>query len=486
MRLFSKFGNGIRRNTNRNFMPMKNIFTALLLLSIVSLYSCKTEKKEHVWDFDEILQADTLNVITLSSSSSYFIYKEEPMGYDYDLVKDFADHYGLQLNVKVAENATRLIEMLQAGEGDLIAYPITIQNELKDSLIYCGPVQISHQVLVQKADRGDTLLTDVTELIGKEVYVKHNTKYHQRMMNLNAELGGGIIIEDIDKDTITAEDLIGMVSEGKIKYTVSDEYVAKLNRTYYRNINISLPLSFDQRSSWLVRKSTPNLAKALTEWVQQTDNTPVYTAITKKYFELSKMPFDGEYIVPTNLPKGSISAYDELFKRHAKGSEFDWFLLAAMAYQESRFQPNLTSWAGATGLMGLMPRTAVSLGISVEDRTNPDLSIMASVKLLERLDKLFVRSVPDKNERIKFVLAAYNGGHGHVYDAQALARKYEGDASDWESVRKFLELKRNPDYYNDPVVKNGYFRGTETLNYVVQVIKNRTRFMEKHSAAQGT
>ncbi|NDW18967.1 lytic transglycosylase F [Dysgonomonas sp. 216] len=444
------------------------------------LFSCKTDRQEKVWDFEQIKESGKLNVITLSSSYSYFIYKEEPMGYDYDLAKDFADYHNLELNIIVAENATRLIQMLQNGEGDIIAYPIVIQNSLKDSLVYCGPQQVSHQVLVQRSNSADTLLTDVTELIGKDIYVKHNTKYYQRLVNLNAELGGGIDIKDIVKDTVTTEDLIEMVSDGKIKYTVSDDYVAKLNRTYYNNINISLALSFDQRSSWLVRKNTPELAKALEEWGETIDKTPVYKAITKKYFELSKMPFDGEYIVPDSLPKGSISGYDPLFRKYAENSDFDWFLLAAMAYQESRFKPNLTSWAGATGLMGLMPRTAVSLGISVEDRTNPELSIMASVKLLERLDKMFVKSVPDKDERINFILAAYNGGHGHIYDAQALARKYGGDPSTWDSVHKFLELKSNPDYYNDPVVKNGYLRGTETLNYVKQVAKNRERFRQRH------
>jgi len=458
---------------------MKTIVATLSLLLSVTFFACKTKKSDEIRDFEEIRKSGVLNVITMSSSYSYFIYKDEPMGYDYDLCKDFADYYNLELNVIVAENSTRLIQMLQNGEGDVIAYPIAIQNELKDSLSFCGPVQISHQVLVQRSNRGDTLLNDVTELIGKEIYVKHNTKYYQRLLNLNAELGGGIIVKDVEKDTISTEDLIEMVSMGKIKYTVSDEYVAKLNRTYYHNINISLPLSFDQRSSWLVKKNSPDLARALDEWVKMNDNTPVYKSITKKYFELSKMPFDGEYVIPKDLPKGSISAFDPLFKKYGESSGFDWYLLASIAYQESRFQTNLTSWAGATGLMGLMPRTAVSLGISVEDRTNPDLSIMASVKLLSRLDKMFTKSVPDENERIRFVLAAYNGGNGHIFDAQALARKYQGIPSNWESVRKFLELKSNPEYYNDPVVKNGYLRGTETLGYVDDVMRNWSRFKEK-------
>lgn len=455
-----------------------NSFLFKVILLLFLLVSCKSEKKEVQYDFPQIKKTGELTMITLNSSLSYFMYKDEPMGYDYDLCKDFCDHYGLELKVKVAENATRLIEMLHNGEGDIIAYPIAVQNELKDSVIFCGPEQVSRQVLVQRANRGDTIVKDVTGLIGKEVYVKDNTKFHKRLLNLDAELGNGIIIKDIEKDTITNEDLIEMVSQGVIKYTVSDEYIAKLNRTYFRNINVSLPISFEQRSSWVVRKNTPELASALNAWVEANDYSPVFHGLTKKYFELSKLPFDGEFIIPKNLPKGHVSLYDHLFKKYTEGSPFDWQLIASIAYQESRFQPNLTSWAGATGLMGLMPRTAKSLGIGVEDRTDPELSVMASVKLLQRLDKMFL-VIEDKEERLKFVLASYNGGNGHVYDAQALAKKHNTDAYKWEEVKKYLMLKSNPEYYNDPVVKNGYFRGNETVKYVDQVLKNRDRFSNK-------
>jgi len=457
----------------------KRYFLAGLIFIIIAVAgACKVEKKEKAYDFTQIRESGELVMITMNSSSSYFIYKDEPMGYDYDLCKDFCDHYGLQLKVIVAENATRLLEMLQNEEGDVVAYPIAVQNELKDSILYCGPEQISHQVLVQRANRRDTIIKDVTRLIGKEVYVKNDTKYYRRLLNLDAELGNGIIIKDIEKDTVTDEDLIEMISQGKIKYTVSDEYIAKLNKTYYRNIDISLALSFEQRSSWAVRKNAPDLAKALNDWVDANDYKPVFNSLTKKYFELSKLPFEGEYVIPKNLPKGHISAYDNLFKKYAEGTIYDWKLLAAIAYQESRFQPNLTSWAGATGLMGLMPRTAVSLGISSEDRTNPDLSIMASVKLLQRLEKMF-SGISDTQERLKFVLAAYNGGNGHIFDARALARKYEGDADNWAEVKRYLVLKSNPEYYNDPVVKNGYFRGNETVRYVDQIISNWERFSKK-------
>lgn len=436
--------------------------------------SC-AEKKPQRRDFEQIKESGELTIITLSSSTSYFIYKDEPMGYDYDLAKDFCDYYGLKLNVKVAENSTRLIQMLENGEGDLITTPISVQNELKDSILYCGLEQVSHQVLVQRTNKKDSMVSDVTQLIGKEVYIKHNTKYHKRLLNLDAELGNGIIIKDVEKDTVTVEDLIEMVAQKQIDYTVADEYIAKLNKTYYRNIDVSLPLSFEQRSSWAVRRDTPELAKALDEWFAKNSKTREYKSILKKYFELSKQP-DFDLNVLANLPKGSVSHYDAIFKKYAPISGYDWYLLASVAYQESRFRPDVASWAGAVGLMGLMPRTAKVFGVSGDDLKNPELSVKVGAELLNKLNAMFAK-VSDRDERLKFVLAAYNGGNGHVTDAQALARKYNDNPYVWDGhVEKYIELKSKPEYYNDSVCKNGYLRGSEVVRYVRQVTANRDRF----------
>lgn len=457
---------------------MGNRYYIYILLCCSFLWSCKKQPEKTVHDFNQIKEKGELTIITLSSSTSYFIYKEEPMGYHYDLAQDFCDHYGLKLNVKVAESVNKLIDMLNRGEGDLIAFNLPVQNELKDSVAYCGLSQVSHQVLVQQANKGDTIIKDVVDLIGKDVYVENNTKYHQRLENLNSELGGGINIHTVNQDTISNEDLIEMVASGDVKYTISDEYIAKLNKTYYRNIDISLQVSFEQRSSWAVRKDCVALADSLNKWFVENDNTPVYKSITKKYFELSK-ELDIDYEIPKNLPKGAISIYDDLFKKHAKRTQYEWQFLAAICYHESRFQNNLTSWAGASGIMGLMPRTASSLGLKSEDRMNPDLSIGAAVELLDRLDKIFKR-VGDISEREKFILAAYNGGNGHINDAQALARKYGANPYVWEgSVKKYLELKSLPEYYNDSVCKSGYFRAGETSKYVNAVLATTERFKRK-------
>lgn len=450
---------------------------ALLLNSCSGTKQQEQKEDDFVYtDLPQLKAAGEITAVTLYSSTSYFQYKMEPMGYEYDLIKDFARSEGLKLNIKVAENATRLIEMLETGEADVVAYPILVNNKLKEDYLYCGRESQTSQVLVQRANKGDTILKDVTQLIGKDVYVKPATKYYQRLKNLNEELGGGIHIKDIEKDTITTEDLISMVSQGEIPYTISDDNMARLNKTYFWNINVSLKVSFMQRSSWLVRKTSPKLAEAINAWASDKSGTHVYKAAMKRYFELGKQP------LTVDLPpvkNGHISPYDDLFRKHSKNIGWDWQLLASISYQESHFNPSVVSWAGAEGLMGIMPNTARALGVTPHELKDPDVGIRTGVDCLRKFRQGF-SEITDPQEKVKFTLASYNAGIGHIYDAQRLAEKYGKDPKVWDNnVAEYVRLKSDPEYYNDPVCKHGYLRGSETFNYVREVLERFDYYKSK-------
>ncbi|MDR3218867.1 MAG: transglycosylase SLT domain-containing protein [Dysgonamonadaceae bacterium] len=447
---------------------MKEHFLVLLSVAVLLATGC-TRKNAHSGrdDFSRILSKGEIDVLTVSGSMSYFIYKGEPRGYEYELLNSFAENYKLKVNIRPVENETKLMEMLLRGEGDLIACNIPISNEGKEKLLYCGREVINEQVLVQRANRGDTLLKDVTGLIGKEVWVIHDSKHYKRLVNLDNELGGGIHIRTIDKDTVSVEDLIEMVSKGKLAYTVSDADMAGLNKTYFQNLNIAMVVGHSQRSSWATGKDSPKLAAAIDKWFTENQNKAGYKKITKRYFEMSKLP--GDEPAPVIGP-GQISPYDSLFRRYAAKIPWDWRLLASVSYQESKFHTDLVSWAGATGLMGLMPRTAQAFGISEDMIFDPESNVRAAVDLIKRLNRSF-SAIEDENERIKFILASYNAGSGHIYDAQALAEKYDKNAYLWSDVEEYLKLKSLQEYYNDPVCKQGYFRSGETVNYVRNVFE---------------
>ena len=456
-------------------MKIHRIFYALVFLTF--LFSCKPSQKNSDaivhQDLEQIIEDGELIVLTISSSASYFNYRETPMGFQYELAKQFASSLGVDLKVKVVNSEVELIESLLDGEGDLIAYNLAVTNRGKDSLIYCGEENISHQVLVQR--NGRNMVKDVTQLVGKDIYVMPG-KYQQRLENMNEELGGGINIHVANHDSVTNEDLITMVAEGKIDYTTSSNELAKINKTYSPNLNIGVEISFDQRSSWAVRKTSPKLAEAADKWHRENVNSAEFVASARKYFELNKHTQQGTIL---SIEEGRISHYDELFKKYAVEIDWDWRLLAALVYTESNFNPNAVSWAGAKGLMQLMPATARAFGMPPGMDADPEESLKAGIKYIKELENIFSK-IKDRKQKEQFVLASYNAGIGHVFDAMALAEKYGKDKYVWDgSVATYMLLKNREEYYKDPVCKNGYFRGVETYNFVKDVRTRADVYIQK-------
>ena len=212
--------------------------------------------------------------------------------------------------------------MLHRGGGDLLAYPINfVLHPEENGVIYCGNENITTQVLIQKPNSDRKIMRDVTELIGKDIYVEENSKYQARLRNLNDELGGGIIIHTIHKDSVTTEDLIGMVADGAIPYTLADDNLARVNRTYHKQLDIKMEISFPQRSSWIVDSGSDSLSMLINNWFSNQKSTREYKAIAKRYFEQSKMPE-----IPMDFPlyeKGKLSYFDDLYKQYAPSIQWD-------------------------------------------------------------------------------------------------------------------------------------------------------------------
>lgn len=173
---------------------------AFFLASFCACYTRPDARPEDTAeDFPQLKEKGELTAVTLYGSTSYFLYRMEPMGYEYELIHDFAKANGLKLNIRTAGNLPRLLEMLLAGEADVAAFPIVFNRELKQQFIYCGREELATQVLVQRAGAGAVRLTDVTQLIGKDVYVEAGTPWLERLRNLDRELGGGIRIHEAEE-----------------------------------------------------------------------------------------------------------------------------------------------------------------------------------------------------------------------------------------------------------------------------------------------
>lgn len=223
-----------------------------------------------------------------------------------------------------------------------------------------------------------------------------------------------------------------------------------------------------RKSSWVVKKDMADLAESLDDWFGDGVEVEVEKAENQRLKQRLQVrrhvhaPF-------ISKEKGVISTYDTYFKEAAHAVGWDWRLVAAQCYQESGFDPNAVSWAGASGLMQLMPSTAAQMGLKKELIFKPAENIAAATRYISHLQNTF-KSVPDPMERIMFVLGAYNAGPGHIQDAQALARKYGRNANSWSDVSQFVRGLSEAKYYRDPVVRHGYMIGSETYGYVQSIM----------------
>ncbi|MDQ3534942.1 MAG: transporter substrate-binding domain-containing protein [Bacteroidota bacterium] len=435
--------------------------------------------KEEPIDFDliKIKERGSLIAILDNSSTGYFIYKGHPMGYEYELLNLLAQDLGVELELMIVTDLEDAFLKLNRGEGDIIAHNLTITNEREDRIAFTHPHNKVGQVLVQrKPDNWKkldydhieaSLIREPHQLIGKQIYARKSSAYLSLLKNLSKEVGGKIIpVEDFGN--IDTESLIKKVAAGEIDYTIADENVAKVNQNYYNNIDIQTRLKDDQKIAWAVRKTSPELLEEVNSWIRKMKKKTDYYVIYKKYFESSKATMQRAQSNYASFSSDKISPYDDLLKEGAAKVGWDWRLLASIVYQESKFQEDAESPRGAFGLMQLMPETAIQFG--AKEFCNPKESIKAGTNYLVWLNKLWAKKIPNEEERVKFILASYNAGQGHVLDARKLAVKDGKDPQDWSQVEYYLLNKSQPKFYNDPVVKSGYCRGEEPVKYVKEVI----------------
>lgn len=410
-----------------------------------------------------------LRVITDYNSTNYFIYKGRAMGFQYEMLNALAKHLDVKLELSVDNDLQSAFSSLENGEFDLIGMNLAITQERQNRFNFTLPHSQTKQVLIQrKAAKNDSvpIIRNQLELGGKLIYVQQASSFAERLTNLSKEIGRPIDIEKVDRTEV--EELIGMVANGEIDYTIADQNVALVNKNYYSNIDAETEISFPQDMAWALRKGSEELTEEISKWMLSFKKTARYNQIYRKYFLSSRIErrHKSEYFT---LKSGKISKYDALIKQNAKLINWDWRLLSALISQESNFDPDAKSWVGAFGLMQLMPETAFRY--NVDEDSNPEENLKAGVKHLKYLNRRLDKVLDDKTDKLNFLLASYNVGLGHILDARRLAKKNGQNPDLWNgSVNYYLLNKSKPEFYKDPVVKYGYCRGKEPYNYVKNIL----------------
>jgi len=457
-------------------MIVKRILLLLLPL-VFFLPSChKATKKQQLSNAEskaviaKIKQKGKIIASTDFNSINYFLYRGEPMGYQYELLQAFANYLGVKLEIVVNNDLQKSFECLDNGVCDMIAMDLTKTMSRSKIVDFSVPIIHARQMLVQRkySHKSKTEpIRNPINLAHKIIYVQKGSAFAERLKNLQQEIGDTIqIVED---PVSSVEELVLLVAKGKIDYTICDEHLAGVYERNYPELDIKTPVSFQQNLGWAVKKGSNELLKALNNWITNYKGSKEYMLTYSRYFDNPRSVEFAQSEFNT-LEKGIISRYDRLIQKYSTHIGWDWRLLASLIYQESGFQPKATSRGGAVGLMQLVPNTAKKY--SVSGKSSPDFQINAGVKYLKLLDKEFMSSVHDQNERTKFVLASYNVGINHVQDAQRLAKKYKKDPNLWtNNVDWFMIQKSNPQFCKDSVVLYGTCHGKETYNFVNEVFE---------------
>ena len=422
-------------------------------------------------DLDVIRNSGTLKVIISYDPINYFIYGGTPMGYSYELAENFAKDLGIPLEVVVVRDMNRQLTMLRKGEGDIVAHFLTVIEPRTGIVDFSTPLDSTQQVLVQhNPSKNDSsrLVRKLEELDGKTVYVRENSAYFTRMKKIMDEKGISIKIVTV-QGTLTTSELIGKVNNGTIEFTVADDNIASTHKVLYPNIDSETRLSTTEPLAWAVRKNSPLLLGALNRWLDQKKKSGDLAVIHDKYYDHQYQFRKHAVRAFYSSHAGKISPYDDLVRKHAQVIDWDWRLLSALIYEESQFDPDAVSWAGAAGLMQLMPTTAATFNAG--DMSSPADNIKAGTAYLKSLEKEW-QDIKDHATRLKFILASYNVGPGHVRDAQKLAVKYGANPNSWEgNVERYLELKSEPRFYNDNAASLGYCNGKLAVLYTRNIIK---------------
>ncbi len=469
------------------------ILHTLLFAGLLAFLCCKQNdtisqqkaKNKFKKDLSEIRKDGKLKVLIAYSGTSYFLYRGEPMGFEYELLQRLADHLKLELEITISNNLDMLLKNLKQGKTDLVAYGLAITNERKKVASFTDYLYLTEQVLVQKKPANwremtldnikESIVQNPLELIGDTVSVRKNSSYFERLINLSKEMGGKIIIDTLKGNLSTAE-IIKMVVDEKIKYTISDKNLAEINASYFPILNTEVPVSFSQRIAWAVRPNSTELLAATNSWIREFRKKAEFNIIYNKYFKNKRRFKKRAKSVFYSLNTNEISKYDELFKIHSKAINWDWRLIASLIYQESNFKNEASSWSGAEGLMQMMPGTAKDLGVL--DRLNPEENIRGGMKYLKQLYDAH-SDISDSIQRLKFTFASYNCGFFHVKDAQQLAISNELNPKVWDdNVSQMILALTYPKNYNRKDIKSGYVHGVEPFNYVNEIFERYEHYIK--------
>ena len=431
-------------------------YIAGLSLILLVLNACAPQKPA----LQHVLDSGVLHVVTRNASTTYYTGPHGAEGFEYDLVKAFAIHLGVSLKITTEDNLQDLINKVQNNKVDFAAAGLTVTPEREKTLRFSSSYQsITQQLIYHRSNPKPKTLDDtqdgMLEVIANSSHVDQLKEYKKKYPELNWHENKGA----------GSTELLTLVSERLVDYTIADSNEVLLTRRFQPQLRIAFDVSKPQELAWAFSKNGDNsLYEEANRFLRVYKKSGQLEALLKRhYHHASKYNYAG---TPTYLGhvRYRLPRYQEMFEAAGEANELDWQLLAAVAYQESHWNPRAVSPTGVKGIMMLTNRTAEELGI--EDRTIPEQSIAGGARYLRELSTKFSEKL-DSKDRLWFTLAAYNVGFGHVQDARIITKQRGGNPDRWVDVKQNLPLLSNKRWYKK--ARFGYARGHEPVKYVENI-----------------
>jgi len=428
---------------------LRNIALGLIVVIIAVLITRnflyqKEEKKDA---FRRIRERGYLIALTDKNTLNYFIYRGEPMGYQLSLLESFCKNLGVPLRIIVSSDISKLFYYLDNNVADIIALNLPVSHEGKKLVHFSLPFGETRLVVVQRKNfpkngNHNAGFQTLKDFPVDTVFVRQNaffTPFYQLFVKKTSHRA---ILKELQG--VSQEDLIRMVSEGRIPFTICQENVAMVYKRYYRNIDASLVISPLFSYSWGVSHASDSLLTRINDWINSVKSSGELKKTYLDYFDNQRIVkfFQSDYF---SINGRKLSPFDLEIRKFSSWINWDWRLLASLIYEESNFRLGQVSSHYASGLMQLMPETAEKFG--ADSLSPPGEQIAAGVKYIRYLAHNLPSGITDPRERIHFLLASYNVGIGRILTAREKAKKFGRDPNIWNGhVDYFLlrKSKKNP------------------------------------------
>lgn len=429
------------------------------LLGLVLLLVCSGCQRDELGQSVEEL--DTLKVISRNGPTTYYEDRTGPTGFEYELAKMFADYLGVDLEIIVHHSIEEIFQSLENNSAHLAAAGLTITPERQKRLNFSPTYLQVEQYVLYRTDRSRP--TSLEDLYNSRITIMANSSHEEILRQLSRTRPELVYRAATDVETI---DLLDMLEDGEIDFTVldSNEYIA--NRGFYPRLGIAFDIGEPGHLAWALpgEIKTPGLMEALQSFFETIEKDGRLKQLTERFYSHSEQVNRMGSLTFSQAVERRLPKYEELIKAVALEYTLDWQLLAAISYQESHWNPRARSPTGVRGMMMLTLPTAREMGI--KNRLDAEQSLRGGARYFNKIFNLLPESLQDP-DRTWFALAAYNVGRGHLEDARVITEQRGGDPTKWADVKESLPLLRKKRWYKD--TKHGYARGDEPVTYVQNI-----------------